>query len=131
MKENTRKNEGRTTTLTMYQQYESVVLLPILDLGLCQTENILSGVGRSLTAADIQEIQATGSLVQGLFIAGRIAKLTAGILLNQSGGFGVVLLLADDLFHRANLLCKIIRDLIIHNGIQKSSKIFLNSKNSG
>ena len=76
-----------------------VVLHPVVDLGLSQTQNIFSGVGRVFAAADLQEVQASGSLIQGLFIASGIAVEATDVLLDQGSGFGVVLLLADDLLH--------------------------------
>jgi hypothetical protein len=72
---------------------------PVLDLGLSQTENVLRRIRRSLAAADVQEVQASGGLVQSFFVAGGIAKVTTGGLLDQGSGFGVVLLLANDLLH--------------------------------
>ena len=53
--------------------YQLVVLHPILDLGLSQTQNVLSGVQGSLAAADVQEVQTLGSLIQIFFITGGIA----------------------------------------------------------
>ena len=52
----------------------------------------------------VQEVQTSGGLEQDLLITGRIAKETAGVLLDQGSGFGIVLLLADDLLHVTNLL---------------------------
>ena len=52
-----------------------MILDPLVDLSLSQTQDVLSGVGRSLAAADMQEIQAAGSLVQILLIACGIAQL--------------------------------------------------------
>ena len=72
-------------------------LQPGVDLGLCQAQDILSGVGRGLAAANMQEIQTCGSLVQILFITGRIADGAERVSLDQSSSLGVVLLLADDL----------------------------------
>ena len=77
-----------------------MVLHPLVDLGLSQTQDVFSGVRRVLAAADVQEVQTSGSLIQGLLVAGGIAKETADILLDQSSGLGVVLILADDLLHR-------------------------------
>ena len=81
-----------------------VSLHPVVDLGLSQTLNILSGVGRCLTAADVQEVQSAGSLVQGLLVASGIAEVAIGALLDQGCGLGVVLLLADDLLKSSLLL---------------------------
>ena len=50
-------------------------------------------------AAGIQEELAALSLVQGLFVAGRIAEIADGALGNQLGSFGIVFNLADDLLH--------------------------------
>ena len=77
---------------------------PVLDLGLGQTLDVLTGMAGCLTAAEVQEVQSAGSLVQGFLIAGRIAEVAIGILLDQSGSLGVVLLLADALLPRTNLL---------------------------
>ena len=81
-----------------------VVLHPIIDLGLSQAQDVLGGVGGGLTAMYVQEVQASGGLEQDLLVAGRIAKVTDGVLLDQSSGLGVILLLADDLLHGTNLL---------------------------
>ena len=89
--------------------FELVVLHPIVDLGLSQTQDILSGVGRSLAAVYVQEIQTTGGLKQDLLVTGRIAEIADSILLDQSGSFGIVLLLADDLLHGTNLLSALCR----------------------
>ena len=82
-----------------------VGLHPVVDLGLGQTLNVLSGVGRVLAAQHMQEVQSAGSLVQGLLIASGIAEVTIGALLDQGSGLGVVLLLADDLLQSSYLLC--------------------------
>ena len=81
-----------------------VVLLPLLDLGLGQSLDILGGVDGSFAANTVDEVQAFGSLEQGFLITGRIAESTDGVLLDQSSGFGIILLLADDLLHGMNLL---------------------------
>ena len=81
-----------------------VVLHPIVDLGLCDTQDVLIGVGGGLTAMYIQEVQTSGGLEQDLLIAGRVTEITDSVLLDQSSGFGVILLLADDLLHGTNLL---------------------------
>ena len=72
---------------------------PGVDLGLSQTDDILSGVGRQLATVHIQEVQTLGSLVQNFLVTSGIAKDTLSVLLDQSSGLGVVLLLADDLLH--------------------------------
>ena len=105
-----------------------MIFHPVVDLGLSQTENVLRRIRRALTAADVQEVQTSGSLVQGFLIAGRIAEVAIGILLDQSGSLGVVLLLADDLLHRTNLLYSEITKRIIHISIQNARKIFGNPK---
>ena len=79
-------------------------LQPIVQLGLCQTQDILVGVGRGLAAVDVQEVQATGSLVQILGIAGGIAVLADIVLPNQSSGLGVIFLFANDLLHKYTFL---------------------------
>ena len=81
-----------------------MILNPLVDLGLGHADDILGGIGRSLAAANMEEIQAALSLVQILLVTGRIAQLTKGILLDQSGGFGIVLLLSDNFLHGMNLL---------------------------
>ena len=105
-----------------------VVLHPILDLGLSQTQDILAGVGGGLTAMYVQEVQTGGGLEQDLLIAGRIAEVAIGTLLDQSSGLGVVFLLADDLLHRTNLLYSEITNRIIHIIIQNARKIFGKTK---
>jgi hypothetical protein len=77
-----------------------------------------------LTASVIEEVQAAGSLVQGLLKAGGIAEVAVGGLLDQGGGLGVILLLADDLLHRTNLLYSEITGCIIHNSEGNARKIF-------
>ena len=72
---------------------------PLLDLGLSQAQDILVGIQRGLAAANMQEVQAALGLIQIFLVAGGIAQLTKGISLDQSSGFGIVLLLADDLLH--------------------------------
>ena len=81
-----------------------VVLNPIVNLSLSKAQDVLGGVGGGLTAMYVQEIQACGGLEQDLLVAGRIAKVTDSVLLDQSSGLGVRLLLADDLLHGTNLL---------------------------
>lgn len=81
-----------------------VVFDPLADLGPGQTLDILGGVGRSFAAPNIDKIQSARSLEQDLFVAGRIAVVTVGILVDQSSGLGVVLLLANDLLHEIDLL---------------------------
>ena len=83
---------------------ELVVLHPILNLGLSQAQDILSGVGRSLATVYVQEVQTSGGLEQNLFVTGGIAEIANSVLLNQSGSLGVVFLLADNLLHGTNLL---------------------------
>ena len=99
-----------------------VSLDPLIDLGLSQAQDVLVGVGRSLAAADVQEIQAAGGLVQIFLVAGRIAQLANNVLLDQSSSLGVVLLLADDLLHDMNLLSEqLVYVVIIHICVRKSS----------
>ena len=83
-----------------------VVLLPLLDLGLGQSLDILGGVDGSLAANAVDEVQAFGSLEQGFLVTSGIAERTDGVLLDQSSGLGVILLLADDLLHGMNLLSR-------------------------
>ena len=101
---------------------------PVLDLSLGQTLDVLAGMAGCLTAAEVQEVQSSGSLVQGLLIAGGIAEEAVGALLDQSSGLGVVLLLADDLLHRTNLLYSEITESIIHTFLENARGIFGNSK---
>ena len=79
-----------------------VILHPVVDLSLSQTQDILSGIGRSLAAHNVQEVQATGGLVQVFLVTSGITKETTDVLLDQGSGLGVVLLLADDLLHESN-----------------------------
>ena len=96
------KKSPQLRRLFMYRQL--VGLQPGVDLGLSQTDDVLGGVGRFLATANVQEVQATGGLVQVLLIAGRIAIGAERVSLHQSSGLGVVLLLADDLLHDSDLL---------------------------
>ena len=84
-----------------------VILHPVVDLGLSHTQDILSGIGRSLAAHYMQEVQTSGGLVQVFLITSGITKETTGVLLDQSSGLGIVLLLADDLLHGMNLLSEV------------------------
>ena len=77
---------------------------PSLQLGLCQTDDVLRGIGGCLTAANVQEVHPVGSLIQILLITSRIAQLTKGIGLDQGSGLGIELNLADGLLHGTNLL---------------------------
>ena len=81
-----------------------VGIQPLVDLGLGQAKDILCGVGRILAATHVQEVQAAGSLEKALLIASGIAVCTAVITLNESSGFGIVFLLANDLLHKLHLL---------------------------
>ena len=84
--------------------WELVVLLPLLDLGLGQSLDILGGIDGSLAANAVDEVQAFGSLEQSFLVASGIAERTDSVLLDQSSGLGIILLLADDLLHGMNLL---------------------------
>ena len=99
----TKKESAKKQTLDSYV-WELVVLLPLLDLGLGQSLDILGGVDGSLAANAIDEVQAFGSLEQGFLVTGGIAERTDSVLLDQSSSLGIVLLLADDLLHGMNLL---------------------------
>ena len=81
-----------------------MVLLPLLDLGLSQTLDVLGGVDGSLAADAVDEVQTLGSLEQGLLVACGIAEGTNGVLLDHGSGLGVVQLLANGLLHGMNLL---------------------------
>ena len=83
---------------------ELVVLFPLLDLGLGQSLDVLGGIDGSLAANAVDEVQALGSLEQSFLITSGIAEGTDRVLLDQSSGLGVILLLADDLLHGMNLL---------------------------
>ena len=100
-----------------------MVLFPFLDLGLSQSLDILGGVDGSLAAAALDEIQTLGSLEQGFLVTSGIAERTNGVLLDQSSGLGVILLLADDLLHGMNLLSFsiFVNEVIIHIFVWKSS----------
>ena len=78
-----------------------VILHPVVDLGLSQTQDILGGIGRSLAAHYVQEIQAAGGLVQAFLVTSGITKETTGVHLDQGSGLGIVLLLADVFFMKA------------------------------
>ncbi len=100
----TRKQKGACKSRLLLLCSELVVSQPFLDLGLSHAQNVLGGVDGSLAAADMQEVQALGSLVQILFVTSGIAQLAIGVSLDQGSGLGVVLLLADDLLHDVVLL---------------------------
>ena len=74
-----------------YLCMELVVLLPLLDLGLGQSLDVLGGVDGSLAANAVDEVQALGSLEQGFLITGRIAELTESALANQLRSLGIIL----------------------------------------
>ena len=101
-----------------------VSLLPLLDLGLSQAQDVLGGVDGFSTAADVQEVQALGSLVQILLIAGSIAQVAKRVSLDQSSGLGIVNLLANGLLHESQTsFPKFVfaYGLIIHICVWKSS----------
>ena len=101
---------------------ELVVLFPFLDLGLSQSLDVLGGVDGSLAAADVQEVQTLGSLVQIFLVTSGIAQLAIGVSLDQGCSLGVVLLLADDLLHDVVLLSsRVNMNRIIHIFLWKSS----------
>ena len=85
-------------------QYKSVVLHPVVHLSLGEAKDIRGGVGRVFTTANIQEVQAAGSLVQALFVTGRITVEAADILLDQNSSLGIIFFFADDFLHITNLL---------------------------
>ena len=76
-----------------------LAILPGLDFVSGQTLDGLFRVGRFSSAVTIQEELAALGLVQGLFIALRIAEYAENFLLNQFGSVGIVLDLADNLLH--------------------------------
>ena len=76
-----------------------MLIQPCVDFGLGQTQDILSRIGRRLSAEDIQEVQSPGSLIEGFFVSGGIAKRANGGLLDQGCGLGVIFLFANDLLH--------------------------------
>ena len=90
------KKEPAWQTLDSYV-WELVVLFPLLDLGLGQSLDILGGVDGSLAANAVDEVQALGSLEQSFLVTSGIAERTNSVLLDQSSGLGIILLLADDL----------------------------------
>ena len=105
-----RSHKGINEKRACFQQtldsyvWELVVLFPLLDLGLGQSLDVLGGIDGSLAANAVDEVQALGSLEQSFLVAGGIAERTDSVLLDQSSGLGVILLLADDLLHGMNLL---------------------------
>ena len=90
--------------------YQLVVLHPLVDLGLSQTQDVLGGVGRVLATADIQEVQTGRGLVQSLFVTGGVTVETTDKLLDQSGGLGIVFFLANDLLHVVNILSGLLNE---------------------
>ena len=99
-----KKNKKTAAKRLPFFMYRLVGVEPLVDLGLGQAQDVLSGVGRSLAAANMQEIQTAGSLVQILLITGRIAIGTEAVSLDQGSGLGIIFLLANDLLHGTNLL---------------------------
>ena len=81
-----------------------MVIDPLLNLGLGQTLDVLSGVGGGLATADINEVQTCGGLEQDLLVTGGIAKVAMDNLLDQLSGLGVIRLLSNDLLLLMNLL---------------------------
>ena len=77
-----------------------VLIQPLIHFGLSHTQNIFCGVGGVFTALYVQEVKTCRCLIQILLVTGRVTKIAVCIFLNQSSGFGVVLLLADNLFNR-------------------------------
>ena len=66
---------------------------PLVNLSLCHADDVLGGVGRGFAAANIQEVQASGGLVQAFLVTGGVAVEAADELLDQGSGFGIVLFL--------------------------------------
>jgi len=99
-----KKKEPAKSRLLFFYVWELVVLLPLLDLGLSQTLNVLGGVDGSLAANAVDKVQALGSLEQSLLITGGIAEGTDSVLLDHGCGLGIVQLLANGLLHGMNLL---------------------------
>lgn len=77
-------------------------LKPCIHFGLGQAQNVFFGVGGSLAAANIKEIQTAGRLVQSLLITARVTEEAVCTLLNQGSGFCIVFSFANDLFHCNN-----------------------------
>jgi len=101
-----------------------VVLQPLFDLGLSQAQDILSGVDGSLTAADVQEVQTLGSLVQVFLVAVGIAQVAERVSLDQSSSLSIVQLLANGLLHESQTSFPkfvLTYGLIIHISVWKSS----------
>ena len=82
----------------------SVLFGPVGNFGFGQTQDILGGVGRSLAAYYVQEVQTGRGLIQALFVTGRITQVTAGVLLDQGRSLGIVLFFSFYLFHGTSLL---------------------------
>ena len=61
---------------------------------------------RSFAAELIEEELAALGLVEGFFVAGRIAEGAKGALGDQLGSFGIILNLADNLLHNDVFLSK-------------------------
>ena len=81
-----------------------MILDPLVDLGLGQADDVLFRMNGSFTAADVQEVQAAGSLVQIFLVACRITELTERVSLDQGCSFGIIFLFADGLLHWISLL---------------------------
>ena len=116
----------------MYQLL--VGLQPLLDLGLSQALDVLGGVDGSLAAADVQEVQTLGSLVQILLVAVGIAQVAEGVSLDKSSGLSIVQLLANDLLHESQTSFPkfdLTYQPIIHFFVRKSSVKTENTKQIG
>ena len=72
---------------------------PGFYLVLCQSLDILGGIGRLGTAVYVDEIISLFGNEESFLVSVRISEVSVGKLLNESCGFGIVLYLANRLFH--------------------------------
>ena len=78
---------------------QGLLLLPGLNLVGSQANDGLHFVGGLAAAEAIQEELAVLGLVQGFFVALRIAEYAENFLLDEFGSIGIVLDFADNLLH--------------------------------
>ncbi len=79
-------------------------LQPLFGFGGGHTLDSLLGIYRLGAAVGVEEQLAVLGAVQGLLIAGRIAKIAKSFFANNGGFFGIVFYLADGSFHFFKLL---------------------------
>ena len=82
-----------------FKQLILLVLQPLVRLLSGHALDGLLGIHGLLAADAVDKELAALGLVEGLCVAGRIAELAGGTLLDQLGSLGIILNFADNLLH--------------------------------